>query len=187
MSVTLPSLNSSTRKNHRQWKVSFSLVWNYPTGWVLSRKRYLLLLYMRITFPMTTHSPLNFFLLYGFTHWKYAEGKEYKLCLRGITGLHIAAQQSWTASSTNAQRELPYLWHIQPCKSMKAGKQWLKQSWMKYIIWRGQKLNVFEAESLNKWGLCNPVCLGEGACDRMFPHTAHTRVWSCWPVVNGFC
>lgn len=61
MSVTLPSLNSSTRKNHQQWKVSFSLVWNYPTGWVLGRKRYLLLLYMRITFPMTTHSPLNFF------------------------------------------------------------------------------------------------------------------------------
>lgn len=68
-------------------------------------------------FPYDHSLPSEFFLVCGFTHQKYAIRKEYKLSLCDITGLHIAAQQSWTASSISTQRELLYLRLLQPHKS----------------------------------------------------------------------
>lgn len=48
-------------KIHQRLKVYFSLVWNFPTGWVPGRKKYPPLLYMWITFTMTIHSRIKFF------------------------------------------------------------------------------------------------------------------------------
>lgn len=110
---------SHKKKKEQQWlTISFSLVGKFPTEWVPNREVSGTALYGDY-FPHDHSFRYKFLLLCRFIHYKYVIGKEYKLCLCGIAGSHIATQQSWTASSINAQRDLPYLWLLQPHKSKK--------------------------------------------------------------------
>lgn len=179
--------NRGTKKEQQWLKVSFSLVGNFPIEGVPDREVSGTALYGDY-FPHVHSFRYKFLLLCGFTHEKYVIGKEYKLSLCGIAGSHIAAQQSWTASRINAQRDLPYLWLLQTHKSKKGWQRVIEAELNKMHRIKRAKNKIFlESEILEKWDLCNATCLGKDVCVAGCSfHKPHTIVWFCSAAANDF-